>query len=48
MAYENDELALANHLIRQAADMVDAALSDARHADVLLHELTFGRKPLFC
>ena len=41
MAYENDELVLANHLIRQAADMVDAALSDARHADVLLHELTF-------
>jgi hypothetical protein len=41
MAYENDELALANHLIRRAADMVDAALSDARHADVLLHELTF-------
>ena len=41
MAYENDELVLANHLIRQAADMVDVALSDARHEDVLLHELTF-------
>ena len=39
--YEEDELVLANHLIGQAADMVDNALSDARHEDVLLHELTF-------
>ena len=27
--------------MRQAADLVDNALSDARHKDVLLHELTF-------
>jgi hypothetical protein len=40
-AYEDDELALANHMMSQAADMVDVALSDARHEDVLLHELTF-------
>ena len=40
-AHNDDELALANHLMRQAADMVDNALSDARHEDVLLHELTF-------
>lgn len=40
-AYEDGDLALANHLMRQAADMVDIALSDARHEDVLLHELTF-------
>jgi len=40
-SYDGDELALANHLMRQAADMVDSALSDARHADVLLDELSF-------
>lgn len=40
-AYEDGELAMANHLMRQAADIVDNALSDARHKDVLLHELTF-------
>ena len=40
-AFEDGELALANHLLRQAADMVDNALSDARHEDVLLHELSF-------
>jgi len=40
-AFEDGELVLANHLLRQAADMVDNALSDARHEDVLLHELSF-------
>jgi hypothetical protein len=40
-AFDGGDLALANHLMRQAADMVDTALSDARHEDVLLHELNF-------
>ncbi len=40
-AFDDGELVLANHLMRQAADMVDNALSDARHEDVLLHELSF-------
>lgn len=40
-AHDDGELALANHLMRQAADLVDNALSDARHEDVLLHELSF-------
>lgn len=40
-AFDDGELALANHLMRMAADMVDNALSDARHEDVLLHELSF-------
>ena len=40
-AFEDDELVLANHLLRQAADMIDNALIDARHEDVLLHELSF-------
>jgi hypothetical protein len=40
-AFDDGELAMANHLMRQAADMVDTALSDARHEDVLLHELNF-------
>ena len=40
-SYKDGELAMANHLMRQAADLVDNALSDARHKDVLLHELTF-------
>lgn len=39
--YTDGDLAMANHLMRQAADMVDTALSDARHQDVLLHELSF-------
>ena len=39
--YEDDDLAMANHLMGQAADMVDHALSDARHEDVLLRELSF-------
>ena len=39
--YEDGELAMANHLMRQAADMVDHALSDARHEEVLLRELSF-------
>lgn len=39
--YDDGDLAMANHLIRQAADMVDHALSDARHEDVLLRELSF-------
>ena len=39
--YSGGDLAMANHLMRQAADMVDTALSDARHQDVLLHELSF-------
>lgn len=39
--YEEGDLVMANHLMRQAADMVDHALSDARHEDVLLRELSF-------
>ena len=39
--YAEGDLAMANHLMRQAADMVDHALSDARHEDVLLRELSF-------
>jgi hypothetical protein len=35
------DLVMANHLMRQAADLVDNALSDARHEDVLLRELSF-------
>ena len=40
-SYEGGDLARANHLMGQAADMVDHALSDARHEDVLLRELSF-------
>ena len=40
--YDEGDLVMANHLMRQAADMVDNALSDARHEDVLLHELSFA------
>lgn len=39
--YQEGQLALANHELKQAADMVDEALRDARHEDVLLHELDF-------
>ena len=39
--YDDGDLAMANHLMRQAADIVDHALSDARHEDVLLRELSF-------
>lgn len=39
--FDDGDLVMANHLMRQAADMVDSALSDARHEDVLLHELSF-------
>ena len=40
-SHEKGDLVLANHLMGQAADMVDHALSDARHEDVLLRELSF-------
>lgn len=39
--FANGDLAMANHLMRQAADMVDKALSDARHEEVLYRELSF-------
>lgn len=39
--YQEGQLALANHELKQAADMVSVALRDARHKDVLLHELNF-------
>ena len=39
--YQEGQLALANHELKQAADIVDVALRDARHKDVLLHELNF-------
>ena len=39
--YDEGDLAMANHMMRQAADIVDHALSDARHEDVLLRELSF-------
>ncbi|UCB55892.1 MAG: hypothetical protein JSW45_05020 [Thiotrichales bacterium] len=39
--YADGDLAMANHLMRQAADMVDHALSNARHEEVLLRELSF-------
>jgi hypothetical protein len=39
--YQEGQLALANHELKKAADMVDVALRDARHKDVLLHELSF-------
>ena len=39
--YQEGQLALANHTLKQAADIVDVALRDARHKDVLLHELSF-------
>lgn len=39
--YREGQLALANHVLKGAADMVEGALSDARHKDVLLHELSF-------
>lgn len=40
--YREGQLALANHALKQAADMVELTLSSARHQDVLLHELSFG------
>ena len=39
--YREGQLALANQRMKQAADMVEIAISDARHKDVLLHELSF-------
>jgi hypothetical protein len=39
--YTRGELALANQEMKQAADMVEVALSGARKNDVLLHELSF-------
>lgn len=39
--YAEDDLVMANHLMRQAADIVDHALSDARHEEILLRELSF-------
>ena len=39
--YTNGDLISANELMKQASDMVDNALSDARRNEVLLHELKF-------
>ena len=39
--YQEGQYALANHQLKQAADMVESALTDARHKDVLLHALSF-------
>lgn len=39
--YREGKLALANQRMKEAADIVEIALSDARHKDVLLHELSF-------
>jgi len=39
--YHEGQLALANHMMKQAADMVETAISNARHRDVLIHELSF-------
>ena len=39
--FKEGDLVMANHLMRKAADIVDSALSDARHEDVLLRELSF-------
>lgn len=39
--FREGKLALANHRMKQAADMVEGAISHARHKDVLIHELVF-------
>ncbi|MBN4063246.1 hypothetical protein JYT79_00540 [Cardiobacterium sp. AH-315-I02] len=39
--YSDGQLALANQRMKQAADLVEQALSAARDKDVLLHELSF-------
>jgi tetratricopeptide (TPR) repeat protein len=39
--YHEGQLAQANQRMKQAADMVELALSDARDKDVLFHELSF-------
>jgi len=39
--YREGQLALANQTMKQAADMVENAISNARHKDVLIHELSF-------
>lgn len=39
--YREGKLALANHTMKQAADIVEKAISNARHKDVLIHELSF-------
>jgi len=39
--YREGQLALANHTMKQAADIVENAISNARHKDVLIHELNF-------
>lgn len=39
--FREGQLALANQAMKQAADMVENAISDARHKDVLIHELSF-------
>jgi len=39
--YREGQLALANHMMKQAADIVENAISNARHKDVLIHELSF-------
>ncbi len=39
--YREGQLALANHMMKQAADIVENAISKARHKDVLVHELSF-------
>lgn len=39
--YHDGEYAMANHVMKQAADMVERAVSNARDKDVLVHELNF-------
>lgn len=39
--YQEGQFALANHQLKKASDMLDQALTSARHKDVLIHELNF-------
>lgn len=39
--YNEGEFSLANHQLKEAVSIVESALSDARHKDVLLHEISF-------
>ena len=39
--FREGQLALADHMMKQAADMVEKAISNARHKEVLIHELSF-------
>jgi len=40
-SFSADKPAEANRSLREATGMIESALSDARHKDVLLHELSF-------